>query len=98
MLARPHTTDAVTPAVLAALGLLILAGMAAGGFGFARVRLQRPSPWVPPAIAEETRTRELLIEAELQEIVAEERARAASTEPVRDAEADPERKLVGPPG
>jgi len=33
-------------------------------------------PWIPPAVAADARARDVLMEAELQEMVSEERARA----------------------
>jgi hypothetical protein len=82
------------PGVLVALAVLFLAGLAGGGF--ARVRGGRPTPWVPPEVASNARTLDLLMEAELQEMVAEHRVgdELGEPEPAPDAG---ERELAGVP-
>jgi hypothetical protein len=96
----PGAHGGLTPSVALALGLLFLAGLAGGGFGFARVRTRRPAPWVPPSVAAEVRARDLLIEAELQEIITEYRLPETLGEPEPEPfrEAEPARELVGRPG
>jgi hypothetical protein len=92
---RVRPSGGVTLAVLVATGLLLLAGIAGGGFGFVRIRTRRPAPWVPPAVAVEARARDILMEAELQEILAEARAREVLSEP--EPEPTPGRELVAGP-
>jgi hypothetical protein len=82
-LTRPDVTPAVPSTLLVGIALIVLAGAA-----FVMVRLLRrggatPSgdrapvvpPWIPPDVRREAWARDVLIEAELQELIAEERAR-----------------------
>jgi hypothetical protein len=82
-LTLPIETPAVPSTFLVGIALIVLTGAA-----FAMVRVLRrgganPSgdrtptvpPWIPPDVRREAWARDVLIEAELQELIAEERAR-----------------------
>lgn len=75
---------AEVPAIpLVGIALVILLGSAAVTLWFLRRtggapsgdRLPGPAPWIPPEVALEARARDILIDAELQEMIAEARAR-----------------------
>jgi hypothetical protein len=89
------TSGGFTSGMLVALAVLLLAGLAGGGF--ARVRARRPTPSVPPEVVADTRGGDLLMEAELQEMVAEHRGGEESGEPAPAPAAEPERELVAGP-
>jgi hypothetical protein len=80
--------DAVPGIVLVGLSALLVLGLGATAIWVLRPRGSPPASrlaaggpqWVPPGLGLEARNRDLLIEAELQELIAEERARRVARE------------------
>jgi hypothetical protein len=82
-LTRPDETPTAPSAFLVAIALIVLAGAASvmlrllrrGGATPSGDRTPTVPPWIPPDVRREAWARDVLIEAELQELIAEERAR-----------------------
>jgi hypothetical protein len=82
-LTRPDETPALPATVLVGIALIVLIGAAfamvrllsRGGAAPGADRAPTVPPWIPPDVRREAWARDVLIEAELQELIAEERAR-----------------------